>query len=247
MFDQMVMIGLQMGVLDLPFPYELEIAKEKFSNGTFKTLDELRVVSQETINRIGNELFKKSCISRNSLINSLDSAGNITDIMRAILDRTDIKAERMDTIHIKYIFVTHGGLNSIHESAHAGVKLLVTPLFGDQKHNAKIVSEKVKIGITLTKEDVGVPEKLFDGLTKLMEEDSKISRNSFRLKEMIKNRPYNNKEVFIKTIDFAAKFEKLNLNMEEQDMPLYKYLLLDIILIIVLFPFVVIGLLYLLF
>uniref|UniRef100_A0AC35TJE4 Glucuronosyltransferase n=1 Tax=Rhabditophanes sp. KR3021 TaxID=114890 RepID=A0AC35TJE4_9BILA len=138
-------------------------------------------------------------------------------------------------------FITHGGLNSISEAAHAGVKLIVTPLFADQFLNAKIVSNKVKIGVTLTREDAEVPELLFDALTKILKPDSEISTHSLQLKEMIKNRPLNNKEVFIKHVEFAARFKNLNLNMEGRDMPLYQYLLLDVILLIVIVLAIVLG------
>ena len=47
-------------------------------------------------------------------------------------------------------FVSHGGLNSITESVHAGVPIICVPLFGDQMRNAKMV-EKRGVGIILDK------------------------------------------------------------------------------------------------
>ncbi|KXN68405.1 glycosyltransferase family 1 protein [Conidiobolus coronatus NRRL 28638] len=40
------------------------------------------------------------------------------------------------------LFLSHGGLDSIHESANAGVPMLILPFVGDQPRNAVIVAEK---------------------------------------------------------------------------------------------------------
>uniref|UniRef100_A0AC35TXT6 Glucuronosyltransferase n=1 Tax=Rhabditophanes sp. KR3021 TaxID=114890 RepID=A0AC35TXT6_9BILA len=125
-------------------------------------------------------------------------------------------------------FVTHGGLNSISEAAHTGTKVLVIPLFADQYRNSKI-AEKIGFGTILKKEDI-VPHKLSAALRKLLEDESELTRNAQRIGEMIKNRPYNTTELFIKHIEFASKFKQLpHLNMESHDTYFFQYLMLDVI------------------
>uniref|UniRef100_A0AC35U8X2 Glucuronosyltransferase n=1 Tax=Rhabditophanes sp. KR3021 TaxID=114890 RepID=A0AC35U8X2_9BILA len=130
-------------------------------------------------------------------------------------------------------FITHGGLNSVTESAIYGTKLLVISLFADQHRNGLLV-EKSKFGIVFLKEDASDANKLTKAVEKLIEEDSEISRGAKRISEMIKNRPQNQTDVYVKHIEFAAKFGKLpNLNMQGHDMPLYQYILLDVIAFVV--------------
>lgn len=45
-------------------------------------------------------------------------------------------------------FITQGGLQSIEESIHHGIPMIVMPFFGDQLSNAKIIVEK-KIGLSI--------------------------------------------------------------------------------------------------
>uniref|UniRef100_A0AC35TL29 Glucuronosyltransferase n=1 Tax=Rhabditophanes sp. KR3021 TaxID=114890 RepID=A0AC35TL29_9BILA len=130
-------------------------------------------------------------------------------------------------------FITHGGLNSVTESAIYGTKLLVISLFADQHRNGLLV-EKSKFGITFLKEDANDAVKLTKAVERLVEEDSEISRGAKRISDMIKNRPQNQTDTFIKHIEFAAKFGKLpNLNMQGHDMPLYQYILLDVVAFVV--------------
>uniref|UniRef100_A0AC35TWN0 Glucuronosyltransferase n=1 Tax=Rhabditophanes sp. KR3021 TaxID=114890 RepID=A0AC35TWN0_9BILA len=138
-------------------------------------------------------------------------------------------------------FITHGGLNSVTESAIYGTKLLVIGLFADQFRNS-LLAEKSKFGIVFLKEDASDASKLTRAVEKLIEEDSEISRGAKRISEMIKNRPQNQTDVYVKHIEFAAKFGKLpNLNMQGHDMPLYQYILLDVIAFVVAVLAIILG------
>jgi N-glycosyltransferase len=55
---------------------------------------------------------------------------------------------------VQQLFITHGGYNSIREAMRAGVPTVVTPLFGDQLHNAARVSE-LGLGLQVTSGQAG--------------------------------------------------------------------------------------------
>uniref|UniRef100_A0AC35TMT6 Glucuronosyltransferase n=1 Tax=Rhabditophanes sp. KR3021 TaxID=114890 RepID=A0AC35TMT6_9BILA len=139
-------------------------------------------------------------------------------------------------------FITHGGLNSITEAGHTGTPVIVIPLFADQFSNAKIM-EKLQVGIYLSKDDAANEEKLAEAVQKLLVKDGELSKNAFRLKQMLANRPYNQTEVFIKHVEFAARFGKLNnLNMEGHDISIFTYALLDIIAFGIVVLLLIVGL-----
>uniref|UniRef100_A0AC35TMX1 Uncharacterized protein n=1 Tax=Rhabditophanes sp. KR3021 TaxID=114890 RepID=A0AC35TMX1_9BILA len=96
MYNQMYMFGLQIGSLNLTFPPNLEIAKEMLANGTLKTIDDFKVVVQDTMTSVGNSIFKKSCEVYNDVLDLIDSKEDITEVMAAYLNRKDITAERID-------------------------------------------------------------------------------------------------------------------------------------------------------
>jgi MGT family glycosyltransferase len=49
------------------------------------------------------------------------------------------------------VFVTHGGLNSLHEGLYFGVPMLVVPQQAEQAYNGRHIAEKLGAGIVLTK------------------------------------------------------------------------------------------------
>ncbi|CEF68599.1 UDP-glucuronosyl/UDP-glucosyltransferase family-containing protein [Strongyloides ratti] len=131
------------------------------------------------------------------------------------------------------VFITHGGLNSLSESAHYGMPLIVIPLFADQPRNAKII-EKLGFGKILEKHNLKSPEIIKKTIEDMLEDNNIYRETAKNIKEMIKNRPYNQTDIFIKHIEFAAKFKKLpNLNMEGHQISIFQYALLDVILFLI--------------
>uniref|UniRef100_A0A0K0FHS0 UDP-glucuronosyltransferase n=1 Tax=Strongyloides venezuelensis TaxID=75913 RepID=A0A0K0FHS0_STRVS len=127
-------------------------------------------------------------------------------------------------------FMTHGGLNSLSESAHYGMPLIVVPLFGDQPRNARI-AEKLGLGKMVSKYNLRNSEIIKESIEILLDDNNVLKQKAQKIKEMIINRPYNQTDVFVKHIEFAAKFKKLpNLNMEGHDMSIFQYALIDVIL-----------------
>uniref|UniRef100_A0A0K0FXV8 UDP-glucuronosyltransferase n=1 Tax=Strongyloides venezuelensis TaxID=75913 RepID=A0A0K0FXV8_STRVS len=141
-------------------------------------------------------------------------------------------------------FMTHGGLNSLSESAHYGMPLIVVPLFGDQPRNARI-AEKLGLGKMVSKYNLRNSEIIKESIEILLDDNNVLKQKAQKIKEMIINRPYNQTDVFVKHIEFAAKFKKLpNLNMEGHDMSIFQYALIDVIIFL---GFIVILILLIIF
>ncbi|KAI6174500.1 Glucuronosyltransferase [Aphelenchoides bicaudatus] len=102
------------------------------------------------------------------------------------------------------LFITHGGANSISEAATAGVPVIALPLFGDQSRNA-LMAEFRGFGVMLENLDL-TKEKIVDALKKVIDNES-YNRNAKELSAIIKAKPYNSDEIFIKYSEFAAKFD----------------------------------------
>ena len=66
-------------------------------------------------------------------------------------------------------FITHGGLNSITETAHSGVPAIVIPMFADQMRNAKMV-EKRGIARIIDKRNI-TGESLTEALEEILRND----------------------------------------------------------------------------
>uniref|UniRef100_A0A0N5BKW7 glucuronosyltransferase n=1 Tax=Strongyloides papillosus TaxID=174720 RepID=A0A0N5BKW7_STREA len=131
------------------------------------------------------------------------------------------------------LFVTHGGMNSLLEASKFGVPMLDIPLFGDQPRNAKVV-EELKLGRYISKFDFdGNYDKLKEVFDDLM--NNKIySETAKRTSLMIANRPYNPRDLFIKYIEFAAQFGRIDhFTIPNSDLPLWKYLYLDFISLLI--------------
>uniref|UniRef100_A0AC35TVL0 UDP-glucuronosyltransferase n=1 Tax=Rhabditophanes sp. KR3021 TaxID=114890 RepID=A0AC35TVL0_9BILA len=150
-------------------------------------------------------------------------------IVSAWLPQKDLLADKRMSA-----FVSHGGLSSINEGALAGVPMLLIPLFADQGKNAQIV-KKLQFGVVLDKFLLKKPEKLNEALNTVIQPHyNQFDLNAKRISAMIASRPTNQTANFIKHVEFAAKFGRLdNLNLEGHDLNIFQYALLDILLFII--------------
>ncbi|CEF71674.1 UDP-glucuronosyl/UDP-glucosyltransferase family-containing protein [Strongyloides ratti] len=131
------------------------------------------------------------------------------------------------------LFITHGGMNSFLEASKFGVPLLVIPLFGDQPKNAKII-EQLKLGKIITKSELNNNyKKLKKTFGKILNNDL-YKETSKKMSLMIAERPYNQKETFIKYVEFASKFGAVeHFTIPYSNIPFWKYFYLDAILILI--------------
>ncbi|KAJ3283455.1 hypothetical protein HDU79_009076 [Rhizoclosmatium sp. JEL0117] len=65
------------------------------------------------------------------------------------------------------VFITHGGLSSIHESVFGGVPMLLIPLFGDQPLNAIHVQD-AGIGVRIKDKLTFVPSEVLDAVDSIL-------------------------------------------------------------------------------
>uniref|UniRef100_A0AC35TJN8 Glucuronosyltransferase n=1 Tax=Rhabditophanes sp. KR3021 TaxID=114890 RepID=A0AC35TJN8_9BILA len=139
-------------------------------------------------------------------------------------------------------FYTHGGISSLLEAARFGKPIVVTPLFSDQFKNSKIAS-KLGFGYTLYKSDLTDAAKVKAAFNLLLDENNDLAVSAHRLSSMIQNRPGNLTDIFIKHVEFAAKYGKLPfLNMEGHNMSIFTYALLDIISFVLACGLLIVGL-----
>uniref|UniRef100_A0AC35TH15 Glucuronosyltransferase n=1 Tax=Rhabditophanes sp. KR3021 TaxID=114890 RepID=A0AC35TH15_9BILA len=115
-------------------------------------------------------------------------------------------------------FITHGGTNSITEAAISGVPILSIGLFGDQEHNTAIVTA-AGYGRSFSKLNLGNFEILRLAIKEVFIEE-KYHAGAKDIQKRIKDSPFNSTDVFIKHVEFAAKYgpqKMLNLLGRDQN------------------------------
>ncbi|KAI1702768.1 UDP-glucoronosyl and UDP-glucosyl transferase domain-containing protein [Ditylenchus destructor] len=115
------------------------------------------------------------------------------------------------------VFITHGGMNSINEAAHAGKPMVVIPLFADQLYNAALVKAK-GIGEHVEIRSTTNPQFLIDALSKVLN-DASYSKNVQVLRRKLELTPFASAERLVKWVEFAAQFpgQLTELNLPNTD------------------------------
>uniref|UniRef100_A0A0N4ZJ48 glucuronosyltransferase n=1 Tax=Parastrongyloides trichosuri TaxID=131310 RepID=A0A0N4ZJ48_PARTI len=199
---------------------------------------------------------------RKNILKLFDTFPNITFIWKYEAERPSFLAGYDNVITSKWIpqnsllndqrvnlFLTHVGQNSFTEATRAGVPLLCFPIFFDQPRNGRLI-EQLKLGRWIDKTQFANDYEILYTTFKDVLENPLYKENAKRVSEMIKNRPYNLKEMFIKHVEFGARFGEVeNFNVPNRNIPWYQYTMIDIavvfIITMIIIGYLVIKLIYL--
>jgi len=100
-------------------------------------------------------------------------------------------------------FISHGGMNSVIESASKGVPMICIPIFADQPHNAKMLEVK-ETAVMVDKNEIS-KDNIVTAIKKIIE-NPKFKENALRISQMIEAKPMTAEERVVKYAEFAARF-----------------------------------------
>ncbi|XP_050408859.1 UDP-glucuronosyltransferase 1A7 [Patella vulgata] len=141
------------------------------------------------------------------------------------------------------LFVTHCGTNGVGEGISNGVPMLGFPLFGDQPANGFLISSRgygLQMDLFAAK-----TEDIKDNINEIIENPSyksNINKASQIVQELEKRE--NPSEVAAFWIEHVIKFGGEYRRSSSIDMPLYQYLLLDVLALLILICTLVLTLLF---
>ncbi|KAH7725353.1 CRE-UGT-49 protein [Aphelenchoides avenae] len=100
-------------------------------------------------------------------------------------------------------FITHGGYNSLLETARLGVPIIAMPFFVDQFRNAR-VAERNGWGISFEKTKLlHGHEEFLEALRRILE-DPRVDENAKRTKHLLATKPFSAEERLVKYTQFVA-------------------------------------------
>ncbi|CAL2045564.1 unnamed protein product [Caenorhabditis brenneri] len=124
-------------------------------------------------------------------------------------------------------FMTHGGLGSINEVSYMGKPTVMCPLMSDQMRAAKMLARHNGT-VEISKYDLQNPETVEAAFRKVLYDES-YTIAAKQLSEKLEFQPTKPKDLFLKHVEFAARFGKLpSLDPYSRQMSFIEYFLIDI-------------------
>uniref|UniRef100_A0A914PA20 UDP-glucuronosyltransferase n=1 Tax=Panagrolaimus davidi TaxID=227884 RepID=A0A914PA20_9BILA len=139
-----------------------------------------------------------------------------------------------DLLHHSNIkaFISHGGFNSVLETARTGIPAIILPFFYDQFRNGKMLEFR-EMGKIISKKDFG-KESLKNALKEVLY-NPKYKKAAERMKNLIAKKPNQPDETFLKWINFLLEQENLpELIPVGAKMNIISYLSLDVFSVFIL-------------
>ncbi|KAK0397894.1 hypothetical protein QR680_002324 [Steinernema hermaphroditum] len=138
------------------------------------------------------------------------------------------------------VFITHGGYNSLMETAIHAKPVIAFPFFADQYRNARM-AERNGWGIPVEKSALlNSPQPLIDALKRMLS-DSSYAQHSLRVQKLVLTKPFKSAEKLVKYTEFVAENDGRlpELQIAGRHLSFVEYHNLDIILpaLAVLFTF----------
>lgn len=125
------------------------------------------------------------------------------------------------------LFITHCGNNGQYESLYHGVPMIGFPTNGDQPYNAKRIVHK-GFGLAMDIYDFTV-EELISNINRILS-DNTFKENISKASEIYRSTPQTSREKAAWWIEHIAKFGGSHLRSAGNDLPLYQYLMIDVLL-----------------
>jgi len=134
------------------------------------------------------------------------------------------------------LFITHCGSNSQHEALYHGVPMLGFPLFAEQPVNCQLAYEK-GFGLTMNIHTF-TAEELFDNIQEMLNNRT-YSDNIKRSSAILRDEPLIGPNKAAHWIEHVVKYGSSHLRSPAVDLPLYRFLMLDVLAIIFIVAFLV--------
>ncbi|CAD5209530.1 unnamed protein product [Bursaphelenchus okinawaensis] len=127
-------------------------------------------------------------------------------------------------------FVTHGGLNSVSESAHKGKPMICVPIFADQNNNCYSVEEK-GLAVVIPKWDLTM--KRLEQAVRTVAEDEQFRLRSTHFSRMMKDKPFKAKDRIIGFVNHALQYDVHSaLDLPSRHLSTMQYYFLDVLLLL---------------
>ncbi|KAJ4448257.1 hypothetical protein ANN_10271 [Periplaneta americana] len=128
------------------------------------------------------------------------------------------------------VFLAHGGLLGTIEAVHVGVPIVGIPMYGDQGNNMKVV-ESAGMGVLLKYSDI-TKDNILKALKTVLD-NSSYMENAKRTSRIFRDRPMSPMDTAIYWTEYVIRHRGApHLRTVGADLPLYQYLLLDVIAVL---------------
>ena len=132
------------------------------------------------------------------------------------------------------LFVTHCGNSGQYESLYHGVPMIGFPLFAEQPHNAfRMVDHGYGLRMNILKFTV---DELVKNIHKVLNEKS-FKMATQKASDILKSRPMTAQDTAAYWVEHVLKHGGEHLRTGAMDMPLYQFLMLDILLFVLVVSF----------
>ena len=139
------------------------------------------------------------------------------------------------------LFITHCGNNGQYEAVYHGVPMIGFPIRADQRHNARLLQHK-HYGLSMDLHNF-TAEQLLDNIHKILGNKSYKDRVT-KASEIFRSKVQTPVERATFWIEHVCRFGGNHLRSAGNDLPMYSYLMLDILAFILISLHVIIYLLY---
>ncbi|KAF8384368.1 hypothetical protein PRIPAC_73510 [Pristionchus pacificus] len=120
-------------------------------------------------------------------------------------------APQVDLLHDSRLslFITHAGMGSVNEGLRAGVSMIAIPVIGDQFRNAQLL-KRTGAATIYNKFDLAKTSRFEDAVRTAIE-SKELKQAADRNALMLRHRPFEMKEIFVRNMEFMARFGPLRM------------------------------------